>query len=231
MSWFLFDNYIEVSDAQVLLYSEQNLIRAAGRSRTHAVDYNNASLTQNLSDLIVESLNPQMEKLRKTLFTAPTARQWHNGFRALLFPFTAIAIGTATEHFLTHAGHGLGIPYTVAVLVEGGIFDWIVDWASGTYLHNAPILSRLPSFVAPFTGWTPPPPPAPPLRAGLGVFSDTGLPRINAPWQDTFEPFAPLWTNSMKLSIDMWANIDGHTVSSYNQCAAASRARRVCDVV
>ena len=38
-------------------------------------------------------------------------------YKALFFPFVAIVIGTATEHFLERRAPW--VPYTVAVMVEG----------------------------------------------------------------------------------------------------------------
>jgi NhaP-type Na+/H+ or K+/H+ antiporter/carbonic anhydrase len=60
----------------------------------------------------------QLDKLRDA--TMPN-HQHDNSYEALMFPFVAMVMGTATEHVLDR--HAPWIPYTVTILLEG----WLVD--------------------------------------------------------------------------------------------------------
>ena len=44
-----------------------------------------------------------------------------SSYEAMMFPFVAIVLGTATEHVIDH--YAPFIPFTVAVLVEGLVVD------------------------------------------------------------------------------------------------------------
>ena len=76
-----------------------------------------------------------------------------NSYKALMFPFVAIVLGTATEHLLNRRAPW--VPYTVAVMVEGMLLDWLASFG-----------------------------------------------RVAEVW--------PKHDTSFQVSIDMWANIDGH---------------------
>jgi hypothetical protein len=93
-----------------------------------------------------------------------------NAYISLLFPFTAITLGTATEHLLSR--HMPWMPYTVTVMIEGMLLDGLAS-----YNRNAPV--GLPGYGA-----------LSPLSRIAGV-----LPGQN---------------NTMQVSLDMWASIDGH---------------------
>jgi len=75
ITWYVGENSVQVSDAQL------NLLR-------EAIFYNHAHDTS---------------------------------YQALLFPFVAMVLGTATEHFIDH--YSPQVPYTVAILLEGYILD------------------------------------------------------------------------------------------------------------
>ena len=62
-----------------------------------------------------------------------------NAYISLLFPFTAIALGTATEHLLSR--HAPSMPYTVTVMIEGMLLDGLAS-----YNRNAPV--GLPGYNA-----------------------------------------------------------------------------------
>ena len=62
----------------------------------------------------------------KQLRAATTPMHGHStNYKALMFPFVAISIGTATEHLLNRHAHWF--PYTVAVMVEGMLLDWALS--------------------------------------------------------------------------------------------------------
>ena len=93
----------------------------------------------------------QLELLRK----ATTTIHGHdNSYKAIMFPFVAIVIGTATEYFLDR--NAPWVPYTVAVMVEGMLLDWLASYG----------------------------------RVG--------------------EDAVGVEDSSFQVSLDMWANIDGH---------------------
>ena len=75
----------------------------------------------------------QLSKLRDTT----TPMHGHDtSYKALFFPFVAIVIGTATEHFLERRAPW--VPYTVAVMVEGMALEWIASFGreGNVYPHH-----------------------------------------------------------------------------------------------
>jgi len=117
----------------------------------------------NLENYVTLS-NAQLELLRDAQTTAVGSQIFlmggHQTFKAVLFPFFAIFIGTATLHLLTK--YCTWLPYTVAVMSEGMLFSYLLS-----------------------------------LKYGNNASSD---------------PEILVTYDSLKLSTDMWAQIDGHVL-------------------
>jgi len=67
----------------------------------------------------------QLEVLRDMQVNAVGSQLSHSTYKAVLFPFFAIMLGTATLHFLTR--YFPSVPYTVAMMLEGIFFGWILQ--------------------------------------------------------------------------------------------------------
>ena len=50
--------------------------------------------------------------------------------QGILFPFVAIAVGTATLHLLSNTSSIHFLPYTVVVFTEGFIFSYVLGWTA-----------------------------------------------------------------------------------------------------
>ena len=79
-------------------------------------------VTWHLAQNSVRLSNRQLDQLR----AATTPMHGHDvSYKALFFPFVAIAMGTATEHVLNR--RAAWVPFTVAVMVEGMALDWLAS--------------------------------------------------------------------------------------------------------
>lgn len=67
----------------------------------------------------------QLEQLREIRIPSPPSRVHHTIYKAVIFPITAILVGTAAEHWLSRNWKTL--PYTVVVLLLGLLYDFFLS--------------------------------------------------------------------------------------------------------
>lgn len=101
----------------------------SSRYYTYAGSMTQPPCTQDVTWFVFEQTVSVSESQLEQLRRATTNHHLHHihvhSFHALLFPFVAIAMGTLTQHLLSrHAPH---VPYTMVVMLEGFVLDWLAS--------------------------------------------------------------------------------------------------------